>query len=440
VAEAETKMRVFKIETPSEPGEVRAESANPRDDMGTESESELARMREALSAASERAASLERTLDIVLASRSWRLTRPYRWIGGLISGRRDVRPPFDENVSVRVATADGRVDQRSPSHGVQSSDRASDQTSSSTSGRGQVMPRVNYYHLVPYNGGNVFRQKFGSLSDEAWCQLLVQSITEPVMENVQFPLFPDNELQERVQGSHGAHSLGEAAQFYKFVKANTYQTSANAPGKRLLDFGCGWGRIVRPFMRDFEFADLYAFEPDFVLCAVARTLNPYVTFLPGAFLRNWSMAYEPSGNLPEQFFDLMVGWSVFSHLSSEYAARWLAEAARVVKPGGSCVFTTWGDRFLRRLKSDAAEQAAGKEINWYHASCIAAGGSIERRLSEYERGEFVWFSGLNSTAYGEAFIGEPALKNLIAKHNLPFRIKLFDKTALPQDAFVLERL
>jgi hypothetical protein len=32
------------------------------------------------------------------------------------------------------------------------------------------------------------------------------------------------------------------------------------------------------------------------------------------------------------------------------------------------------------------------------------------------------------------------LKNLIAQHDLPFRIKVFDKQTLAQDAFVLERL
>jgi SAM-dependent methyltransferase len=303
-----------------------------------------------------------------------------------------------------------------------------------------LLPRVNYYRFVPYDGGNVFRKKFGRLSDDAWCQLLVRSIDEPVMDEVQFPLFPDNELQDRVHGSHGADAFADAAAFFKFVKAHTYQTSANAPGKRLLDFGCGWGRMVRPFMRDFEFADLYAFEPDFVLCAVARTLNPYVTFLPGAFLRKWSLDYEPIGNLPEQFFDLMIGWSIFSHLAPEFAARWLAEAARVVVPGGSCVFTTWGDRFLQWLNVLAADQAAGKEIHWYHALCIAAGGSIEQRLAEYRRGDFVWFGGLRSASYGEAFISETALKNLIAQHDLPFRIKIFDKETLAQDAFVLERL
>jgi len=436
VAEAETKTRAFKIEAQSEPGEVGAEAVSQPGDVGAEADSVLAHTRQALSAATERAASLQRTLDIVMASRSWRLTRPYRWLGGLIRGQPDVEP----SPGLPASPADGQADRPTPSDAARTAEKSTANALSLPGVPDHLLPRVNYYNFVPYDGGNVFRQKFGSLSDEAWCQLLVRSIDEPVIDGAQFPLFPDNELQNRVHGSHGAHSLGEAATFFKFVKANTYQTSANSVGKRLLDFGCGWGRIVRPFMRDFEFADLYAFEPDFVLCAVARSLNPYVTFLPGAFLRNWSMAYEPAGNLPERFFDLMIGWSIFSHLSPEFAARWLGEAARVVKPGGSCVFTTWGDRFLRKLLSDAAEQAAGNEINWYHALCIGSGGSIEQRLADYERGEFVWFSGLNSTSYGEAFVSKTALTKLIADHDLPFRIKVFDKVSLPQDAFVLERL
>ena len=439
MAEAETTSRAFKIEAQSEPGEVRAEAASQPGDVGTDADSVLARTRQALSATTERAASLQRTLDIILASRSWRLTRPYRWLGGLIRGQSGVEPTAD----MLASSADHQFDQHAPSPvapATQPADKKTEKPLSLPGVPAHLLPRVNYYHFVPYDGGNVFRKKFGSLSDDAWCQLLERSIAEPVIDEVQFPLFPDNELQDRVHGSHGASSLAEAAAFFKFIKANTYQTSANALGKRLLDFGCGWGRIVRPFMRDFEFADLYAFEPDFVLVAVARSLNPYVTFLPGAFLRNWSMAYEPSRNLPEQFFDLMIGWSIFSHLAPEFAARWLTEAARVVVPGGSCVFTTWGDRFLRRLKVDAAAQAAGKEINWYHALCIASGGSIDQLLADYERGEFVWFTGLKSESYGEAFVSETALKNLIAQHNLPYRIKVFDKETLAQDAFVLERL
>jgi hypothetical protein len=295
----------------------------------------------------------------------------------------------------------------------------------------EYVPRVNY-NFVPSDGRNLFRGKFGHLSDDEWCQLLVRSIDEPVIDDVRFPQFPDDELQNRVHGNHGAISVKESASFFKFVKHHTYGTAANAAGKRLLDFGAGWGRTIRPFMRDFELRNLYGFEPDFLFCALARTLNPYVTFLPGTFV--------PAGNIPEQFFDLMTSYSIFSHLSPSSATLWLTEAARVVVPGGMCVFTTWGDRFLRRLQKEASERDAGKEIHWYSSVVLAAAGSIEERLVEYARGDFVWFTGGQSTLYGEAFVSEVSLKRLISECSLPFSIKAFDKDSLAQDAFVLKRL
>lgn len=295
----------------------------------------------------------------------------------------------------------------------------------------RAVPPISY-DFVPRDGRNLFREKFGHLTDLEWSRLLVRSIDEPVIEDVQFPAFPDEELQNHMHGGSGTGALVEASDFFRFVKENTYQTPANAAGKRLLDFGSGWGRIVRPFMRDFEFSNLYGFEPDFLFCALARTLNPYVTFFSGTFV--------PTGNLPEQFFHLVASWSVFSHLSQTAAVLWLKELARVVVPGGSCVVTTWGDRFLKRLQADAVQQSAGQEIHWYSSVCLAAAGSIEERLADYDRGEFVWFTSGQSAAYGEAFVSETALVRLISQYRLPFALSLADKTTLAQDAFLLTRL
>jgi len=290
----------------------------------------------------------------------------------------------------------------------------------------------NNYKFVSSDGHNLFRERFGSLSDDEWCQLLVHSINNRTIDGVEFPTFPDSDLQNLIHGHYGESAIIEAAKFFRFVKKNTYQYPKNASNKRLLDFGCGWGRIIRPFMRDFEFSNLYGFEPNFQFCALSRTLNPYVTFFSGAFV--------PTDSLPYQFFDLVVGWSIFSHLSPSSATLWLREAARIIVPGGHCVFTTWGDRFLRRLKNESLARAAGKEIHWYSSVCLDAAGSIEQLLEKYEQGDFVWFTGGKSSLYGEAFIGEPALKWLISQNSLPFSVVLFDKESLGQDAFVLKRL
>ena len=112
----------------------------------------------------------------------------------------------------------------------------------------QAIPSVNY-SFAPIDGHNVFREKFGELSDDDWCEILVRSIKEPVIDGVSFANFPEDELQNRIHGNSGVTSITEAAKFFKFVKHHTYKNSSNAVGKRLLNLGLGWGRVIRPFMR-----------------------------------------------------------------------------------------------------------------------------------------------------------------------------------------------
>jgi len=165
---------------------------------------------------------------------------------------------------------------------------------------------------------------------------------------------------------------------------------------------------------------------------LAKALNPYITFFSGTFV--------PTGNLPEQFFHLVASWSVFSHLSESSAVLWLNELARILIPGGACVVTTWGSRFLTRLQHDAVQQKAGETIHWYSAVCLAAAGSIEQRMADFECGKFVWFTSGQSTMYGEAFVSEAALVKLLSQYQLPFSLSLVDKVTLGQDVFVLTRL
>ena len=156
------------------------------------------------------------------------------------------------------------------------------------------------------NGANIFQTHFGSLTDEEWLAVLKRSLTEPVIDGVEFPGYPEDALQSRVHGTTGEQSVVEAFDFYTYCRDNTYQTPAAAIGNRLLDFGAGWGRMSRAFMRDFAPPDLYGYEPNLLFCSLARALNPHVCYLTGRQL--------PPNALPPAWFDVVIGYSVFSHL------------------------------------------------------------------------------------------------------------------------------
>jgi SAM-dependent methyltransferase len=289
-------------------------------------------------------------------------------------------------------------------------------------------PRITYSYEFR-NAANPFRDKFGELSDDEWKAAWLSTETNSNFQGIEFPSVPDPQMQLQLHGSASWEiTMREAFDFYGYVKARGLLSGA----RRFLDFGCGWGRMTRPFMRDFDLDKLFGFEPNALHAIVARALNPYMTVFTGGF--------SPDGSIPTKWFDLIVGWSIFSHLSEPSLKEWLREISEVLLPGGHAVFTTWGPRFLRRLQSERAQLVAGEEIHWYSKQCLDGAGDLAKRIADYEKGEIVWFTCTESKEYGEAFFGEAALRRVIRELGLPMEVTTFDTSSLAQDIFVLRRL
>jgi SAM-dependent methyltransferase len=279
---------------------------------------------------------------------------------------------------------------------------------------------------------NSFRDKFSKLSFEEWRDLLIASMTTPTIDGLEFPRFPPLEIQEQTHGSSGEAALREAAGFYEFVSTRTFFREKAVPGATLLDFGTGWGRIARFFLRDFDLDGLFGFDPKRTSCFLARSLSPYLCVLTGGEI--------PDQTLPPNRFDVVVGWSVFSHLSEFSTAAWLEEMARIMRPDGYCVMTTFGDRFLQLLMDCRTDLESGKEIFWYHRNCLEAAGDIDEQYKRYSRGEFVWLDGGIAPHYGQAtLLHENALLRLVRARKLPFELVEFDRESLPMDVFTLCR-
>jgi SAM-dependent methyltransferase len=106
-------------------------------------------------------------------------------------------------------------------------------------------------------------------------------------------------------------------------------------GKRVLDFGCGAGRTLRHFLDDAAGAEFYGCDID----------GPSIDWLREHFSPPFHVFQ--TGELPslpqeDGFFDLVYAFSVFTHLSDEWAG-WLLELHRVLKPDG-LLFATFLSR------------------------------------------------------------------------------------------------
>jgi SAM-dependent methyltransferase len=121
--------------------------------------------------------------------------------------------------------------------------------------------------------------------------------------------------------------------------------------ERVLDFGCGCGRVLRHLA---EAAGPEIYGADLNGAAVrwcARCLP-----LAGALEND----LEPPLELPDEHFGLIYAFSVFTHLPPGLAERWTDELRRLLKPGGLLVLSTHGDAYRDQLlPEERAEYDAG---------------------------------------------------------------------------------
>ncbi|CAN5394050.1 methyltransferase domain-containing protein [soil metagenome] len=237
------------------------------------------------------------------------------------------------------------------------------------------------------SGIDAIRKTFGHASDEEWLNILIRSIDEPLIDGVLMPSFPSSETQISLQGSSGQAALEHAFRFYQEAKA--YAAFCGRPfrdGRRLLDFGAGWGRIIRMFMRDFNARDLYGAEPEAENAALCRACNPYVNVLASDFV--------PPLMAPDSAFDYVTAFSVFTHLDEYAANRWMEEFARILKPGGVVIFTTMPRAYLgycAQLRSELAGAADHSTAEMrVKASVAASFPQLAEAEHAYDRGEFLF--------------------------------------------------
>ncbi len=106
---------------------------------------------------------------------------------------------------------------------------------------------------------------------------------------------------------------------------------------RILDFGCGCGRIIRALRTLLPHADLSGTDID----------PEAIEWLRRHYGRIASFDLAPhSPPLPysDGRFDLVLGLSVFTHLPEDMQFAWLHELDRIAAPGALLLLTTHGEK------------------------------------------------------------------------------------------------
>jgi SAM-dependent methyltransferase len=137
--------------------------------------------------------------------------------------------------------------------------------------------------------------------------------------------FPDENIQRLTNSAAGEDSARDGIQILRQLLLMAQEIRPLPRTSRVLDYGCGWGRLTRllPYCIDIE--NIVGIDVDERLISSANELLP---FLDHRLIE--SMTPLP---FDDHSFDLVFANSVFSHLSLPSHRYAMGEIARVLKLG-----------------------------------------------------------------------------------------------------------
>ena len=158
--------------------------------------------------------------------------------------------------------------------------------------------------------------------------------------------------------------------------AATIRKYTSEPG-RLLDWGCGPGRVVRYLPEQLPGWQFYGSDYN------AQSIEWCRDHLPG--IEFASNGLDPPLKFPSGWFSAVYSMSVFTHLSEMRQRIWVDELWRVLKYGGILLLTLHGD-FVVPLVLSKAER-----VQYAAGSVVVRGGVPEgkRLFTAYHPPEYV---------------------------------------------------
>ncbi len=159
---------------------------------------------------------------------------------------------------------------------------------------------------------------------------------------------PSRRLRVRVAGTADPAWFIESgrATALALVEAWSRQRLVLDGGARMLDFGCGCGRVTRHLV-SLVAAKVHGCDPD------TEAVRWCARHLGGAHFATQPAA--PPLAYADRSFDAICAISIFTHLPENDQHVWLAELYRVLAPAGVLILTTHGERYRGRLVASERE-------------------------------------------------------------------------------------
>ncbi len=215
-----------------------------------------------------------------------------------------------------------------------------------------------------------------------------------------FGSLPFNHIQAQFTGLSQKETFIQALTYLdicQIVATKLEHEFSRYKKNRVLDFGCGWGRITQLLSLYFNPADIIACD---VMEEALNIVKECKVKASLSKIESW-----PPTHYQDESVDFIFAYSVFSHLSEDNSWAWIREFHRILRPGGIAFLTTRHRNHLDYLQS----LHDSEHIPDFARGAYRAFKDIENTKTQYDKGLFCFDpmggggNGLTHV-YGEAFI------------------------------------
>lgn len=175
-------------------------------------------------------------------------------------------------------------------------------------------------------------RSFHDLNDEIWRTLLLKIATAYPRILAVLPDWPDEDLQRKWVGNAGIVLHEQSSGFIRNLKAAYAKFGAKPlAASTVLDFGMGWGRLIRYLAKDVPAENLLGCDPEPKMISLCQELK-----VPGKFRKS---DYRPKSLPFDEKIDLIYAFSIFTHLSERTHLECLRCLHATLNSGGIAVIT-----------------------------------------------------------------------------------------------------
>jgi ubiquinone/menaquinone biosynthesis C-methylase UbiE len=133
--------------------------------------------------------------------------------------------------------------------------------------------------------------------------------------------------------------MGRLVPFVRAIREHLVEIAAAAPGERVLDVGCGTGRLAIDLAARVGAGAVHGIDPSPEMIAVAKR-----NAVKAAARVDFQVAVVEALPFPDASFDLVTSSLMLHHLPGDLKRKGLAEVRRVLRPGGRFVAVDFASR------------------------------------------------------------------------------------------------